>query len=304
MYSFGGADATLTTVYSICDKTSMCAETTAAASTGSLSSNRYGAASAANPGVAGYICSGNTSTTTWGASGDKLLFSNDTTSAVSTANLSTARGQIAAQSERSTKCYFAGGLNAGGKLATADKLLFTNDTAAATGPANLSTARAGVAGSNGNSSKGYWTGGTPTTATNAVVTGEKLTYSSDTTAATASVNLSAKRENQESGGDGSTKAYWFAGQIGLTIGNVDKTTVSTDTTAATTTATGSNVPCFDAASGSDGNKLFAMGGVDSTGNRASGSKITFATDVSVALAGGASLSQSRQFVAGLTTVAL
>jgi hypothetical protein len=283
----------------------MCAETTAAASTGNLSQARFGAASAANPAVAGYICAGATTTTTFVATGDKLTFNNDTTTATSSANLTFSAEQIAAQSERSSKCYFAGGLNGGGKVATADKLVFANDTNSAQASASLSVARSGVAGSNGNSSKGYWTGGTTGGVNNTVVTGEKLTYSSDTTAATTSVNLTAKRENHESGGDGSTKAYWYCGQIGFVVGNVDKTSVATDTTAATTTATGSNVTGYDAACGSDGNKLLAMGG--NTGNGAAqstGAKITFSTDVSSALAGAANLSQARQLVTGITTVAL
>jgi hypothetical protein len=306
MYSLGGANTTLTTQYATCDKTTMCNETTVAASTGNLSSNRFGAGSAANPATAGYICGGATNSSTFVATGDKLAFSNDTTAAISSANLSFSAEQIAAQSERVSKCYFAGGLNSGGKAATADKLAFSNDTNSAQASANLSQARSGAAGSNGSSAKGYWGGGTTVGVNNTVVTGEKLTYSSDATAATTSVNLKAAREQHESGGDGSTKAYWFSGQNNSGIAtNVDKTAVSTDTTAATTAATG-GCASDQSASGSDGNKLLAMGGNDAGGNsgRATGSKITFSTDVSTALASSANLSQGRILVAGITTVAL
>lgn len=308
MYTLGGGDPFLTTVYKTCDKTDMTAETTAAVSTGNLSSNRYAPGAAANPGVAGYCCAGNTSTTVSVTTGDKLTFSNDTTVAVSGTNLSQGRSQLAALSERSTKAYFAGGLISGGgvvKSKVCDKLAFASDTSAATTSADLSSQRSGPSGLNGNSTKGYWAGGTTGGVFNAVVTSEKLTFSSDTTSAVSSANLSLARLNMQSGSDGSAKGYWFCGQSSSGgISNVDKITVSTDTTAATTSAAVGQA--YAAASGSDGNKLFALGGDGRPSGAAStnGSKITFATDVSSALAAGSNLSQGRQLPAGITTVAL
>jgi hypothetical protein len=301
MYSLGGANATLTTIYATCDKTCIPAETTAAASTGNLSTNRFGAGAAGNPGTAAYICGGATASTTYVNTGDKLNFANDTTSARSSANLTYLGEQLAALSERSSKAYFAGGLNSGGKVATANKLTFSTDTNAAQTSANLSSARSGVAGMNGNSSKGYFAGGTTGSVSNTVVTGEKLTFSSDTTAATASVNLSTKREQLEAGSDGSTKGYWVSGQIGFAINNIDKLTVSTDTTAAIT----ATFYQYSGAGGSDGNKLLFLGGNTNVSSAvATGGKMTFATDAAATLSGSANLSQGRILPAGVTTVAL
>lgn len=308
MYTLGGGDPFLTTLYATCDKTDMTAETTAAASTGNLSSNRYAPGAAANPGVAGYCCAGNSSSTVSATTVDKLTFSNDTTVAVSGTNLSQGRSQLAALSERSTKAYFAGGLVSGGgivKSKVADKLTFASDTSAATTSADLSSTRSGSSGMNGDTTKGYWAGGSTGGVFNAVVTGEKLTFSSDATSAVSSANLSLARLNMQSGSNGSSKGFWFCGQSSSGgINNVDKITVSTDTTTATTSAAVGQA--YAAASGSDGNKLFALGGDGRPGGAAStnGSKISFATDASSTLVAGSNLSQGRQLPAGLTTVAL
>lgn len=306
MYTLGGGDPFLTTQYATCDKTDMTAESTAAVASANLSQNRYAPGAAANPGVAGYVCGGNSSTTVSVTTGDKLAFASDATAAAASANLSAARSQLAACSERTTKAYFAGGLVSGGgivKLATADKLTFASDTNAAATTANLSSARSGPSGMYGNTTKGYWAGGTTSGVFNAVVTGEKLTFSSDTASATASVNLSLARLNMQSGSDGATKGYWFCGQAGPAVTNVDKLTFATDTTATTTPASSGWV--YAAAGGSDGKKLISLGGNNAGGSaNTAGSKITFLTDTTAALLAGSNLSQGRQLPAGLTTVAL
>lgn len=306
MYTLGGGDPFLTTLYNTCDKTDMTAETTAAVSSGNLSTHRYGAAAAANPGVAGYYCAGNTSTTVSVATGDKLTFSNDTTTGTSSANLSQARSQVTGLSERSAKCYFAGGLVSGGgivKSKVCDKLTFATDTTAAQTSGDLNSARSGPSGMNGDTTKGYWAGGTTAGAFNSVVTAQKLTFSSDTAALQASANLSVARLNMQSGSDGATKGFWFCGQSGAAVTNVDAITVSTDTTAATTSATVGWA--YAAAGSSDGNKLISLGGNNAGGSaNTAGSKIAFATNSTSALAAGSNLSQGRQLPAGLSTVAL
>jgi hypothetical protein len=268
---------------------------------GALSSNRFGAGALANPSIAGYISGGATAPTTYVATGDKITFNNDSTSALSTANLTYSGEQVASMSERSTKGYFAGGLNAGGKIATANKMTFSNDTNSTQTSANLTSARSAVSGMNGNGVKGYWAGGTTGGVNNCVVTGEKITFSTDTAAAQTSANLSTKREQMEAGSDGSIKGYWVSGQIGFAISNVDKITVSTDTTS----AIGATFFQYSGSSGSDGNKLLFLGGnTNASSAVATGGKMTFATDVAAALPGSASLSQGRILPAGLTTVAL
>lgn len=300
MYSLGGSDTFGATFYKVCDKTDMSAETTAAITTGNLSQSRQtNEGGIGNPSVAGYILGGSTGAAV--VTADKLTFSNDTTVAVTTANLSSVRQQGGALSERSSKGYHAGGQSSASTL-VADKLTFSGDSTAAVTTANLSLARFGVVGMSGTTAKGYFAGGATTTVTNSTNVAEKITFSSDTTTATTTANLSVARAQVQAGGDGSTKGYWAGGQTGAQASTVDKITFSSDTTAALTTASYNQ---WVASQASDGNKLATLGGTTSLGGTSSaGSKITFATDVVAGLSAAANLSQSRRSLAGFSTVAL
>ena len=301
MYSLGGEDTTPAIVVTA-DKTNMSAETTAAVTTANLTGAKWQHASVGNPSASGYFAGGRSTTlATDMATADKLTFSNDTTAAATTANLSLARAQLFGLSERITKGYFAGGLsaNVGTKIKVTDKITFSGDSTAAVTTADLSQARSGLGALSEGTSKGYWAGGSTGGGTPSVNTADKITFSGDSTAALASANLSVPRFFLQAGSDGSTKGYWAGGQTGGPIATTDKITFSTDTTAAQTSASLNN---SSGASGSDGNKMFAMGGSQG----AQGQKITFATDLSSGVGAGSSgnLSSSRTAPAGVTTAAL
>ena len=299
MYSLGGQDGSTGAIVATADKTNMSAETTAAVTTANLTVVRDGTGAAGNPSVAGYSSGGRSDrfvsdqTLT-----DKVTFSNDTTAAAGTAALSQARYEVAGLSERSSKAYFAGGLTgSGGKVQTTDKLTFSGDATSAVSTANLSLARAAASGISEGTTKGYWGGGvssgsiTPTNVT------DKITFASDATAALTTANLSVARFRMVAGSDGSTKGYFAGGQTGSGLSDTDTLTFSTDTT--------SGGPSFNAdsgASGSDGNKLFGMGGSIGSG----GLKITFATNVVSGVGTGfaGNLSESRLVLSGMSTVGL
>src|SRR6185436_16084835 len=100
-------------------------------------------------------------------------------------------------SERTTKAYFAGGgHDVSGVLtavATADKLTFAGDSTSAVSTADLSAARKFPQGMSEGTSKGYWAGGAVTTASTAVTTVDKLTFSNDTGSAQGSAALTVAR---------------------------------------------------------------------------------------------------------------
>jgi hypothetical protein len=230
--------------------------------------------------------------------------SNDSAGAVTTANLSQARAQLYGLSERLSKGYLAGGFTSGTPVVavkTGDKITFSGDSTAAQTTAQLSTARKASQGLSEGNIKGYWAGGyTGSVVTSCVITADKITFSSDTTTAQTTANLSAVRAELESGSDGTTKGYFCGGQTGAASTKVDKITFSTDTTAALTSQSFGQ---YWGASGSNGMKMFAAGGVDFvTGIFAGSRKMTFASDT--AASAGFNLSQVRQGPAGVSYQAL
>ena len=80
-----------------------------------------------------------------GATMDKVTYSSDTTAAVPGANLSVARGFLAATGN-STAGYFGGGYSTGIE-STMDKVTYSTDTTAAVPGANLSVGRYNLAAS-------------------------------------------------------------------------------------------------------------------------------------------------------------
>jgi hypothetical protein len=198
----------------------------------------------------------------------------------------------------------AGGFTSGAPVVavkTADKITFSGDSTAAQTTAQLSTARKASAGLSEGTTKGYWAGGyTGSIVTSCVTTTDKITFSSDTTGAQTTANLSAVRAELESGSDGSTKGYFCGGQTGAASTKVDKITFSTDVTAALTSLSFGQ---YWGASGSNGTKVLAAAGVDSVAGIFAGSrKMTFATDATASA--GFSLSQVRQGLAGVSYQAL
>lgn len=307
MYTLGGVTgASNPNGVVTADKSDMTAETTAALASANLSAARAAAGSVANPAVAGYTCGGagavNNSATTV-STADKTVFSTDTTAAQSSADLSSARQEVASLSERTTKGYFiGGGKDVAGVLTavkTADKLTFSGDSTGAVATADLTTAVKFPAGMNGDSTKGYVAGGFTGFVGTEVVTAYKITFSTDGTAAQASANLTVARFGLYAGSDGSTKGYWVGGQNGSPVTTIDKIVVSTDTTSAIAATIGAD----EGASGSDGTKLVLLGGSTAA---VIAQKLTFATDALAAFGSGGAgnLSSNRKACCGFSTSAL
>jgi len=231
---FAGGVSTGSTIVATADKLTYSTDTTVAQVSANISQARDQLVGCSGDSTKGYFAGGNTGSRVTTA--DKITYSIDTTVAQTTANLSQARQNLAGISDGSTKGYFAGGQNSGGNaVTTADKLIFSNDTTAAQTTANLSQARYGLAGCNGNSTNGYFAGGT-TNSSNLLSTADKLTYSTDTTIAQTTTNLSQARFELAGISEGLTKGYFAGGNTGTSVATADKLTYSTDTTLAQTTA--------------------------------------------------------------------
>jgi hypothetical protein len=115
---------------------------------------------------------------------DRTTYSTETTAAVTGANLSQARRELAAAGN-AEKGFFSGGAT-GSAVATADRTTYSTETTAAVTGANLSQARRELAAA-GNAEKGFFSGGAT------VVTADRTTYSTETTAAVTGANLSQAR---------------------------------------------------------------------------------------------------------------
>ena len=175
------------------DKLTYSTGITAAQASANLSQARYYLAGISEGTTKGYFAGGIGAGGTIVATADKLTFSNDTTAAQTTADLSQAIAYIAGCSGEGTKGYFAGGLdNSFSSVATAYKITYTTDATAAQTTANLSQARSKLAGISEGSTEGYFAGGS--TGAN-VATSDKITFSTDTTAAQTTANLSQARVN-------------------------------------------------------------------------------------------------------------
>ena len=273
-YHLGGSTASGSTTAT--EKTTFADDVTVLVTTADISTERHGAGPIGKPDVAGYFSGGaTTSPDTVVGDTEKLTFSNEVTSSVGTATLSTSRSEIAGLSERDTKGYFLGGSTddlISGITVVADKFTFSSETASALGSADLSVARYGHTGISDGTTKGY-VGGGATGSLSYIVSSDKLVYSTDTTAAQTTADLSVARQDYTSVSNGDTKGYFCGGNTGGTSSVWDILTFSTDTTAANT----SGVSHWTATGNSDGVSAYIGGGI-SSGYTLHIDKLTFATD--------------------------
>ena len=259
-YFGGGANPGLPN-YSTMDKLTYSLDTVAAVPGAKLSVARFGL-SATGSSTAGYFAGGTPgprSTT------DKLVYASDTTAEVPAAAVSNPRYGMGATSS-STAGYFAGGGVTA--ISTIDKLSYSSDTTVAS-PSVLSVTRLGSAGVSARANAlplinlnfatkftdstlspntGYFGGGTP--GTGSVSTMDKVTYSSDTTAAVPGARLSAARYRVSATGS-SIAGYFGGGRIpsGSAYSTMDKVTYSTDTRTTVPGAALSIARCYLAATG-------------------------------------------------------
>jgi hypothetical protein len=191
-----------------------------------LSSNREYSGAVSLPNLKGYIAGGATASNTFSATTDKLTYSSDVLSAQTSANLSSGKQGTSGVSECSTKGYFGGGYTAvsANPVSSTDKIVFSTDTTSAQTTANLSGIRGYCSGVSQGSSKGYYLGGWTTWSGTAVATGDKLTFSTDTTAAQTSANLSSAR------GAGASLDNIYSQTISDIAGGVNNATINNFTT--------------------------------------------------------------------------
>lgn len=222
----GGVSATNKTTYST--------ETTAAAPTANLADTRAGVTSAGNS-EKGFICGSTTNVS------DKITFSTETRASSPTTIL-TAVGSPgnrggASGSGNSDKGFFCGGANLTFSVfPTADRVRYATETVAAVSGANLVQARDGLA-SFCNSDKGFYIGGN-TRAPGTVSTAERTVYSTETLASVSGANLTQVKDAVFGGGGfGNPDKGFTTGTNGPALGGAaDRTTYSTETTAAVTGA--------------------------------------------------------------------
>jgi len=312
-YIAGGCSTTSTAVTAVCNELTFSTNTFAAQASANLSQARIAIGSGISDvtDAKGYWAGGGTTAPVNTA--DKITYSNDTTAAQSSANLSTVRRGGAGVSDNADgKGYWAGG-NSPTIVATADKVTYSNDTTASQSSANLSVSRFDLAGTSDNADgKGYFTGGsTSTTTLNAVVTTDKITYSNDTTAAQPSANISLGIGGVSGMADTQDgRSYLGGGNAGATVRPaVLRIAWATDVLANTNAVTGSTftVTQYGCISDSVDGKGYYCGGTTSTS--ASGGAVgvrtawmlTFSTETITSL-GTSALSAQKWGASGISAL--
>ena len=177
---FGGGYTYPPVIYlSTMDKVTYSTDTTVATPSANLSIPRRNLGATGNS-THGYFGGGDYPSV---ATMDKVTYSTDTTVATPTANLSAARYNLAATGNQ-TAGYFGGGFTypPSAYFSRMDKLTYSSDTTVYTPTANLSIARYGCY-ATGNSTNGYVSSGLTPSFYSYVTVTDKITYSSDTTAA-------------------------------------------------------------------------------------------------------------------------
>ena len=219
---------------------------------------------------------------------DKLTYSNDTTAAQTSANLTLARGYPVGNSDGATKGYVSGDIS---PTAATDKLTFSSDTTAAQTTANLSSARGACGGASNYSTKAFAVGGYGSPS---LITADRIIFSTDTTSAATTANLSTGKSQTTSNlTDMGTKGY-FAG--GGTSGDIvtaltDKITFSIDMTMAMSTANISTAKRNPAGLSAVSGRGYLGGGYSNAATN-NFEKITFVNDTTSSVST-ATLSQSR-----------
>lgn len=246
-------------------------------------------------GTKGYVLGGYTGAAT--NKTDLFTFSSETAALATTANLSSSRYDPASVANAGIKGYTAGGYLAS-SLATTDLTTFSTDITAASTASNLTGARDGTAGISECTSKGYWLGGSTNGGAGGLTNvSDKVTFSTDVTAASTASNLSSPRWGPTGMSNGSSKGYACGGQLGHVT---DMLTFSTDVTIAVTTANPTFNGYFSAACSNGSTNGYLGGGGLSAGFTAVTDRIVFSTDVCSAVTT-ANLSQARGNLSGFSS---
>ena len=236
-YVIGSSAYTTTT-----DKTIYATDITTTSTSADSSVARGYQASVSTYNNKGYICGGFSGSSVPLTTVDFITYSLDITVAQTTTALTAARAGAAGLSLPNMKGYVCGGSTGGGTTfyATTEKITFSTDTLVAQTTANLSQSRGSSGGISECSTKGYVAGGFTVNTGAVVTTADKITFSTDTTAAQTTANLSTARSDMGCPSQGSSKGYFLGGftNASSTVGTTtsDKITFATDTTAAQASA--------------------------------------------------------------------
>jgi len=325
------------------DKVTYSTDTTVAVPGAALSVARSYLGATGNSG-AGYFGGGSVTTM------EKVTYASDTLVAVPGSFLTTARYGVAASSARANALpetittinpassspavrfndgtsatpntgYFGGGINFPAIFTTMNKVTYSSDTTTAVPGAALSVARFGAA-ATGNSTAGYFGGGGALPSPATFSTMDKVTYSTDTTAAVPGAALSVARTRPAASSarananlfpsldppeqtsqtpkttlvptliPSPNTGYFGGGFSGLSRDIMDKVTYSTDTIAAVPGAALNATRFYLAATGNSTAGYFGGGDVGGSVTFSGMDKVSYAIDTTVAVPG-ASLSVAR-----------
>ena len=289
----GGQSPAAPTLSATADRTTYSTEATAAVPGANLSQARQ-AFTGAGDATKGFFAGGNVP----GAGSviaNRTTYSTEATAAVAGANLSQARPARGAGN--STKGFFMGGFTfpSFGAVATADRTTYSTEATAAVPGANLPTGRYNH-GCAGNNDKGFYAGGFTTAR---VATTDRTTWSTEASAAVPGANLSQARAQIAGAGD-ATKGFFYGGFVQPTAPiattRTDRTTYSTEATAAVPGANLSQARYDMGAAGSD-QKCFISGGATAP-LVTTADRTTYSTETTAAVPG-ANLTAARGFHAAV-----
>lgn len=205
-----------------------------------LSQGRSKGASVSERSTKAYFCGGATTSDIAVVTSDILTFSSETIAAATTADLPVATENISGTTDGSAKGYVAGGATGTvgtGAVVDVSRITFSSDTITTLTGAALTQARQRLNATSNGSTAAYFLGGAtfgPPLA--AVKTADKLTFSSETTAALTTANLLTATYFAGTAGDGTTTSYICGGFTTAVTAAAESLTYSTETCANVTTA--------------------------------------------------------------------
>ena len=186
-------------------------ETVLALTSSNLSGVRQEAAGVNERQAKGYTIGGTSAASTAVATADRIYYNTDTTSAVTTANASQARGAGAGLTEGFYKGYVLGGYTgAQVEFATGDLVTFSNDVTVAKTTTNLGLSVSDGLGFSSPGSAGYVAGG-QTGAALSTTAIDKITFATDVRSTLTTV-LTGTRWGANGGSNGAVAAYICGGQ--------------------------------------------------------------------------------------------
>ena len=278
---FGGGNGPL----SIVDKTNYTNDTTARVPTANFSTPRSWMGGIANITHA-YFGGGDSGKSRT----DKLTFSTDTTARAPGADITASRYGYGSVGTGENGYYMGGfSFTTPGVVTITDRLSYSTDTTTRIPSGNTSEGR-WRGGGTGNPSSGYWSGGyQPGGSPTSRPTTDKITYSSETTAALPGANLNVGRYGIGAAGNADA-GYFTGGWSSAAETRTEKTTYSTETTALVTPANITAARYYMAGMSSSSAGYFG-GGIGGS-PKSTMDKLTYSTD-GTAAAPGANLSSGR-----------